>query len=212
MIFRARHLQEDRLFDCYVAEQGGEPIDPTASEHLTDCAECYARYAALRGFMDGVRGEVDAELDEVFPAERLRAQQQQIARRLEHVVHPARVITFPRHLPDQRAAASRPRVAPRWIGAAAAAGLLLGIGLGTFFYPGAPTGEPGSAAVVSAPAGSPAASAEPPVAPTSVPDPITETEQFLSELELALEQPYTPELVALDAMTPHVREIRFQLR
>jgi hypothetical protein len=212
-MFRARHLQEDRLFDCYVAEQGGEPIEPTASEHLADCAECYARYAALRGFMDGVRAEVDAELDEVFPAERLRAQQQQIARRLEHVVHPARVITFPRHLPDSRAAASRPRVAPRWIGAAAAAGLLLGIGVGTFFYPGgAPASEAGSAAVADAPAGGPTVSAQPPVVVTSVPDPITETEQFLSELEIALERPHTPELVALDAMTPHVREIRFELR
>ena len=42
---------------------------------------------------------------------------------------------------------------------------------------------------------------------TSVPEPVTDTEQFLSELELALERPHTPELVALDAMTPHVREI-----
>ena len=149
-MFRARHLQEDRLFECYLAEQGGEPIEPTAAEHLTDCAECHARYVDLRSFMDGLRTEADAELDEVFPAERLRAQQQQIARRLEHLAHPARVITFPGHPPDQRAAASRSRVAPRWIGAAAAAGLFLGIGLGTFFYPGAPPPSPGSAAVASA--------------------------------------------------------------
>ena len=134
-MFRARHLQEDCLFECYLAEQGGEPIEPTAAEHLTDCAECRARYVDLRSFMDGLRTEVDAELDEVFPAERLRAQQQQIARRLEHLAHPARVITFPGHPPDQHAAASRSRVAPRWLGAAAAAGLFLGIGLGTFFYP-----------------------------------------------------------------------------
>jgi hypothetical protein len=37
-------------------------------------------------------------------------------------------------------------------------------------------------------------------------------EDFLSELELALERPHTPELMALDAMTPHVREVRVQLR
>ena len=46
---------------------------------------------------------------------------------------------------------------------------------------------------------------------TSVPESIADTEQFLSELELALERPHTPELVALDALTPHVREIRVQL-
>jgi hypothetical protein len=85
--------------------------------------------------------------------------------------------------------------------------------VGTFFYPGgAPASEAGSAAVADAPAGGPTVSAEPPVVVTSVPDPITETEQFLSELEIALERPHTPELVALDAMTPHVREIRFELR
>ena len=31
---------------------------------------------------------------------------------------------------------------------------------------------------------------------------------FLSELELALERPHTRELLAFDALTPHVREIR----
>src|SRR5688500_9016576 len=138
-MFRARHLQEDCLFECYLAEHGGDPIEPTAAEHLTDCSDCRARYVDLRSFMEGLRTEVDAELDEVFPADRLRAQQQQIARRLEHLAHPARVITFPGHPPDQHAAASRSRVAPRWLGAAAAAGLFLGIGLGTFFYPKSPT-------------------------------------------------------------------------
>jgi hypothetical protein len=31
---------------------------------------------------------------------------------------------------------------------------------------------------------------------------------FLSELEIALERPNTPELLALDELTPHVREVR----
>jgi hypothetical protein len=34
----------------------------------------------------------------------------------------------------------------------------------------------------------------------------------MSELELALEQPNTPELSALDALTPHVREVSFRMR
>jgi hypothetical protein len=50
------------------------------------------------------------------------------------------------------------------------------------------------------------------VAVVSVPDPPTDIEQFLSELEFALDRPHTPELVALDYMTPHVREVRVQLR
>jgi hypothetical protein len=142
----------------------------------------------------------------------MRAQQQHIARRLGHLVHPARVISFPRHLPEQRVVASGPRVAARWVAAAAAAGLFLGIGLGTFFYPGTAVNQPGSAAVASAAVDNPVVSAEPPVVLTAVPEPVTDTEQFLSELELALERPRTPELIALDSMTPHVREIRVQLR
>ena len=35
---------------------------------------------------------------------------------------------------------------------------------------------------------------------------------FLSELEIALERPRTRELQAFDTFTPHVREIRVQLR
>jgi len=211
-MFRARHLQEERLFECYLAEHDGEAIEPTAAEHLTDCAECGARYVDLRTFMDGLRTEADRELDELFPAERLRVQQQQIARRLEQLAHPARVITFPGHRPDQHAAVARSRVATtRWIGAAAAAGLFLGIGLGTFFYPGGRAPEPGTVAAVVAPVTRQAPEA-PPAVLLSVPQAVSDTEQFLSELELAMERPQTPELVALDDMTPHVREIRVQFR
>ena len=210
-MFRARHLQEDCLFECYLAEQGGEPIEPTAAEHLTDCTECHGRYMDLRSFMAGLRTEVDAELDDVFPAERLRAQQQQIARRLELLAHPARVITFPGHPPDQHAAAPRSVVAPRWIAAAAAAGLFLGLGLGTFFYSRAPLSRAEST-VASVPAGNPEAPSESPAVLPAVSEPVNDTEQFLSELELALDRPQTPELVALDDMTPHVREIRVQFR
>jgi hypothetical protein len=209
-MFQARHLQEVRLFECYVAERGGEPIEPTCSEHLSDCAECYARYVDLRGFMDGLRTEADAELDDVFPAERFRAQQQQIDRRLEQLAHPARVITFPGHPPEQHVSPSRTRVATRWISAAAAAGLFLGVGLGTFFDRGVPVADTARAAI--APIGRPAAPAEPPAVLTSAPAPVRAIEQFLSELELAMERPRTPELLALDDMTPHVREIRVQLR
>ena len=209
MIFRARHLQEDRLFECYLAEQGGEPIEPPAAEHLTDCAECGARYADLRRFMDGLRTEADTELDEIFPPERMRAQQQQIARRIELLGHHARVISFPGLRPSEKgqlAPGSGSHAAPRWIGAAAAAGLVIGIGVG-LYYSHAPAGAPQTVAVSSIPV-----SAETP-APASEAALVGDVnEQFLTELELALERPHTRELVALDELTPHVREVRVQLR
>jgi hypothetical protein len=61
VIHRACHLQEERLFDSYLAERSGQPIDPPVADHLADCEACGARYAELSGFMDGLRrdGEYD---------------------------------------------------------------------------------------------------------------------------------------------------------
>src|SRR6185436_10199339 len=74
VIGRARHLQDERLFDCYVAERSGEPLDPPSAEHLADCVECGARYGELTQFMDGLRSEAETETDEIFTAEQLRLQ------------------------------------------------------------------------------------------------------------------------------------------
>jgi anti-sigma factor RsiW len=210
VIFRARHLQEDRLFECYLAEQGSEPIEPPAAEHLTDCAECRVRYGDLRRFMDGLRSEADAALDEIFSPDRFRAQQQHIARRVEQLGRHARVISFPGHRSAEQSPSPQrrgPLVVPHWIGAAAAAGLLVGIGMGSLYYSHAAGVPQQTVAMRNIPvsAGTPVAA----TAPALVSD---VNEQFLSELELALERPHTSELVALDELTPHVRDVRVQLR
>ena len=92
---RARHLQDNRLFECYLAEQGGERVDPPTADHLADCADCRVRYADLSSFLAALRSEADEEIDTVFRPDDLRAQQQQIAHRLDHLGHAARVISFP---------------------------------------------------------------------------------------------------------------------
>ncbi len=212
MIFRAHHIEEELLFECYLAEKDGEPIDPPAAEHLADCARCGARYADLQRFMDGLRSDAEHDLDEAFPHDRLRAQQQQIARRIEHIGHPARVISFPRQAPDAHAAASRSRIAPRWLAGAAAAGLVLGVSLGSALYQGSTPVEQAGAPTISTNVSNAAGPLEAPAVPARAleqangVDFLSELE--LSELEIALERPYTPELVALDELTPHVREVR----
>jgi anti-sigma factor RsiW len=212
VIFRARHLQEDTLFECYLAEQSGEPVEPPSAEHLTDCSECRARYSDLGRFMDALRTEADSELDEIFPAERQRAQQQQIARRIEHLGQHARVISFPNHAAGHPAPMSATRALHAWVSAAAAAGLFIGIGLGTVYYSHAPGARSAAMAMRSIAAPSEVAAA--PAADTSpAPAPVlgsSVNDQFLSELELALERPHTPELVALDELTPHVREVQLR--
>ena len=206
MIARAHHLQEDRLFECYLTERSGEPVDPPVAEHLADCAACAARYTDLAGFMDGLHREAQADADTVFTPERLRLQQQQIERRIAVVGRPARVISFPGQLVQRTIGGSTSHSAPRWVAAAAAAGLFVGVALGASYEKKArPAGaqrfmadtiRPGRLAPVATRGSNPAD--------------VAADDAFLSDLDAALERPHTRELQAFDAFTPHVREIRDQ--
>jgi anti-sigma factor RsiW len=204
---RAHHLQDDRLFDVYIAERGGEPVDPPAAEHLADCEDCSARYAELTAFMNTLRATADAEADAVFTPERLRAQQQHIARRLEHIGRPARVISFPGRIVEHPINATQARTAPRWGAAAAAAGLFVGAALGAGYEWNA-LHAPRHAFAARNGVVSPAVSRTAPIGTRgTTPGDVASDDAFLSDLELALERPHTRELQAFDAFTPHVREV-----
>jgi hypothetical protein len=196
------HLLEDRLFDCYVAARNGEAVDPRLAEHLADCEPCAARYADLATFMDTLYSEAEAEADAVFTPERLRAQQQQIARRLDHLAHPARVISFPTRIVRRTMAASASRVAPRWIAGAAAAGLFVGLVVGASYQLGSRSVRTSDVALHQTASARLTTVATRGSAAQSAAD-----DAFLSDLEVALERPHTRELVAFDALTPHVREV-----
>jgi hypothetical protein len=200
------HLHDDRLFDCYVAERIGEPFDLPSSEHLADCSSCAARYDELTQFMDTLRTEADAELDDVYSADQLRAQQQHIAHRIEHVGRSARVLNFPVHQVTRHLPTPGSRMAPRWIASAAAAGLFVGVAVGMFF-------DTSRGAVPAGPAF--VAVSRPirlePTAARSLPS-IDREDVFLSEIEVAADRPRTAELAAFDALTPHIREISLSAR
>ena len=206
---RAHHLQDERLFDCYLAVRSGEVLDPLMLEHLTDCDECGERYAEITQFMETLGVDAAAEADAIFTPERLRAQQQHISRRLEHLGHPARVITFPGRVAGHHSGSRAPRFARRWVAAAAAAGLFIGVGTGLLFNWEASRDIPAQRARTLARQTlltAPAAAVE-----VARPDPSeTYDEAFLSELELAGDRPRTRELLAFDALTPHVREINLR--
>jgi hypothetical protein len=177
-------------------------LDPPTAEHLADCPSCGERYTGLVRFMDALRTEGAAEADAVFPPERLRLQHQQIVRRLEQLARPPRVISFPSQFVRRTITASTSRGASRWVAAAAAAGLFIGVALGASY-------EWNTLLRKRSPAMRSAETAR--VAPvatrgTSQPD-IATDDAFLSDLEIALERPHTRELLAFDELTPHVREI-----
>ncbi len=195
----SRHVQDDRLLDAYLAARQLAPIDPPVAEHLADCGACGARYEELAQVMDVLRMEGEAEADAVFTPERLRQQHQQIARRIEHVGRAARIISFPGRFVRRTMTASTSSTAPRWAAAAAAAGLFIGVALGASYGWGARAGAlPGEMRL------------RPVATQGTEPVDVAADDAFLSELELALERPHTRELLAFDALTPHVREIRDQ--
>jgi hypothetical protein len=200
---RLHHLAEDRLFDCYVAERAGDPVDPPAAEHLADCADCGGRYADLSRFMDNLRADADDEANEIFSAEWREAQRLSIAQRIEHVGHVARVISFPGRLVARHLAGKGERITVSpWAAAAAAASLFVGVAVGMFYD----ARNHVTSVAVARPAQAPPQQAAA-IAPV-----VLDTDTFLSELERALGGPRTPELMSLDVLTPHAREVVLNTR
>ena len=209
MIVRAPHLQYERLFDCYYAERRGDVLDPPTAEHLGDCDACRRRYDELGHFLTTLRTESDAELEASFPPERMRTQLQDIARRLESIGRAARVISFPGSMALRQAHASTARLATRWVAAAAAAGLFVGVAAGTAFNFGSRLNfaQPARFNVGQAPRQRIGSSVPALLAPAGVGVSADIDDAFMSELDTALDRPHTSELVVYDALTPHVREI-----
>jgi anti-sigma factor RsiW len=208
VIHRAHHLPEERLFDSYLAERGGAPLDPPVAEHLADCAACGTRYAELSSFMDTLRRDGDAEADAIFTPEHLRLQQEQISRRIALVGRPARVLSFPGRIVRRTIDASTSRTAPRWVAAAAAAGLFVGVAVGASFQWRSQLD--GRRTFLSDASRARTQRLTPVATRGTAPADVASDDAFLSDLEIALERPHTRELLAFDALTPHVREIRDQ--
>ena len=194
-----RHLDDAALTEIWTAAA----LDPAGARrhgHLDVCPSCRSRYAALDAWLADVGHVARAEADEAFPAERLATQQNQIMRRLESLDRPARVIVFPRHSHPMTGERSGAR---RWIAAAAAAGLVVGIAAGQLLDLRDALGGPPHS-IVERPQLTPSSSASASLQPASL---VQSDEAFLSELEDAALSPRIPELVALDAVTPRLRDI-----
>jgi hypothetical protein len=169
---------------------------PSTHPHLEDCATCRARFADFSTWLESMRLDATAEADEHFSAERLAGQHALVFRRLEAAERPARVIAFPRFT---QPLTSRTSNASRWIAAAAAAGLIVGVGVGQLMdlrhSLTAPTAPVNTVRDAERPA---VAGRDPRVQTVSG----ARDEMFLSELDASLSRAPVPELRALDAFTP----------
>jgi predicted anti-sigma-YlaC factor YlaD len=168
-----------------------------AHPHLESCQACRVRFAELSAWLQDLRNDATAEADQHFSPERLAAQHALIFRRLEAAERPARVIAFPRFA---QPLTSRTSHASRWVAAAAAAGLIVGVGVGQLMdLRHSFTSQP-QAATAQARATGPRT----PVGGEPFVQPLNDTvdETFLSELDATLSRASVPELRALDAFTP----------
>lgn len=118
-VFRQGHLSEQALVEALMT--GERPA------HLDRCDLCAERAVELGRWLDEVRVIGLEAADEVFTPERLNAQHAQILRKLEQLDEPSRVIAFPRNAKGDVRESGVRRVAPAWVGVAAAAGLALGV-------------------------------------------------------------------------------------
>jgi hypothetical protein len=172
----------------------------SAHPHLQRCPDCRARFAEFSAWLEDVRFDAIAEADDAFPPERLATQHAQILRRLEASGRPARVIAFPKFAQPLAAGSSH---ASRWIAAAAAAGLIVGVGVGQWMdlrHSVAGSQAPSSQVGVTAPP----RPDRPLVIQTAR---ATEgDEAFLSEVDATLARRSVPELRALDEFTPRAGE------
>ena len=178
------HLDDAALVTIWT---DGRPSHP----HLERCVACRARFADFSTWLENIRVDAITEADENFSAERLAIQQAQIFRRLEAAERPARVIAFPRFT---QPLTSRTSNVSRWIAAAAAAGLIVGVGVGQMMDLRHSLTGPNPSAVQARVTEAPAAGIQ---TISSIRD-----EAFLSELDASLSRAAVPELRALDALTP----------
>ena len=164
--------------------------------HLDACVECRARYAGFDAWLLDVGDTLRLEADEAFPAERLAAQQAQIARRLETLERPARVIAFPK---AARAVISGNSHVRRWVTVAAAASLIAGFGLGQIV--------PLRSVINTQQAAAPNANFSAPVTVDRAREltPVSPSQNDDELLSDAFASPKVKNLSALDDMTPHAR-------
>jgi hypothetical protein len=194
VVLRGGHLSDQAIAESIMT--GERPV------HLDQCDICAGRSIDLGRWLDAVRTTAIDAADAEFSPERLAAQHAQIQRRLAQLDEPTRVLAFPGQARLGGRESGRLRVAPAWIGVAAAAGLVIGAigGQAAARFDRAPTA---SAATATPSAAQPAPAAEP--------QNFTATNASLLDVENP--DAYLPDsLGALNDITPRMMQIAVNVR
>jgi anti-sigma factor RsiW len=197
------HPADDRLIAMYFGDEGVSADDRRAvRQHLHGCETCTWRYTELTAPLERLRQDAAGEADEAFTSARLDAQRTKILDRLDPSADTSRVIPFPSAAARaERSAIRRPLAG--WVAAAAAAGILIGVTGGQLFQSGVRRTviEPPARAVMAALPSSAVVTDSP-----TMTDANANEEAVLNEIEQAVFGHRITALLALDEMTPRVRQ------
>ena len=191
-----RHLTDAQLIEASVGHAAnGEQVQCAA--HVEHCGECRARHESLRAMLADTATAATADADAAFSSDRLTRQYDRIMERAEKVSRLGRVISFPaafgRVTPPSAASGSR------WVAAAAAAGLVVGL-LGGHLTHDLRV-QPGSGVAGRVSAKTVRAAMVPVVAQPAEDD-------LLGQVEVAFEGRGPSALKTLDALTPVAWDVR----
>ena len=199
----SRHLTDRELLRAAVDADGAAGTARDA--HLAVCRRCALRLGTLREDLDRLAAAAAAAFDDALPAWRLARPRSRILDRIRRAADrpgSARILRFP--APAARAAPGANPVRRR-LALAAAAGLLVVLGVGQAV-------DGGRRTAANPPPAAAAAPNRPAVEPPGGPPRTAADEQFMRELEEALHSPRVGPLVALDEMTPRVRAAAIDVR
>jgi hypothetical protein len=188
-VLRQGHLSDRALTEAILT--GERPA------HIDRCDLCADRALELGRWLDAVRDSAFESADAVFTPEKLAAQQTQIQRKLEQLDEPRRVIAFPGQTRHTQPETGRRRVAPAWLGVAAAAGLVVGAigGQAAARFDRVPTAKAQPTAAV-------------PVSTPAQPDAPTFAAATASLLEMDMDSMVVPaQLGAINDITPKIQTI-----
>lgn len=133
MSLRPAHMPTERLAVLALAgAEDAQDVDGEALAHVSACQACAAKLSQLVASFDDLRDESHREADARFPEAALEAQRTRVLDRLAHIGHAARVLHFPMRATSANPV--RPVVNRRWVSAAAAAGLLIGLVTGQVMH------------------------------------------------------------------------------
>jgi hypothetical protein len=206
---RDRHIPLERLTAMAFIARAPEDAsadntaDQLALAHLSRCDRCSGEFSRLTAEADGLREVAFAQADEVFDDALLDAQRTRILDRLAHLGQAARVLTFPRR--GREVAMPVSTNSRRWVSAAAAAGLIIGLVAGQMlhFVPSTTVAVRDQSGTIQVADRTPGVV----LVPASASVPALSDDELMEEVEAAVQLRRAQSLRALDALTPTAADL-----